>query len=664
MSAWLADLDRATWDRANRELLAKLVTEWTFEDILEPERDPEPDPGVVGTRGDESTAAPAPGSGVDRGGHGDSCDEDGDAVPFRLAVGDDGVLRYRARRRSLGHWRVDPHSLRWTVAGGDGGGDGAAASDDGGGDGAAASDDGGGDGAVAADDGARLPDVTDLVARLAPAVGVTAPTVAGLVHELSNTLLADVHQLRHGRPAAELAGLVETADPGVVEAEVRGHPWIVANKGRLGFDAADLAAYAPESDQPVRLLWLAAAPGRAESAAVAGLDHATVVAEQVGEETWTELRTAASAAGLDPDTATYVPVHPWQWRQRIVPLHAADLARGDLVVLGEAPQRYRPQQSLRTMADVDHPERRYLKLPLSILNTSVYRGLPRRRTLAAPALSEWFAGLVEGDPFLKGSGLVLLGEVAGVSVAHAGFEAIAGVPYQHTEMLGAIWRESVAGKLAEGEHAVTLAALLHRDPAGVPLLDPLVARSGLTVADWVDRFHEVTLPPLAHVLYRYGASFSPHGQNCLLALQDGVPARLVVKDFVDDVVVSPDPLPELATLPADVQATLAEDVEPILAKYIHGALLVCVHRYLAELLDDHFGHAEAEFWASARRALRRYQDGFAELADRYALFELDAPRFKKLCLNRLRLYDRGYADDPERPVVTSSGWIDNPLAHP
>jgi siderophore synthetase component len=578
-TSWLPDLDRPTWERANRELLAKLVTEWTFEDILVPEPDGE--------------------------------------ASFRLTIGDHTVLHYRARRRSLGHWRVDPASLRWTVGG----------------------------------EERPLPDVIDVVARLAPAVGVTPPTVAGLLHELSSTLLSDVHQLRHGRPSAELVD----ADPAIVEGEMRGHPWIVASKGRLGFDTDDLAAYTPEADQPVRLLWLAAAPDRAETSTVADLDHATVAREQVGDEAWAALRATAESAGLDPDEAVYLPVHPWQWRHRILASHAADLARGDLVLLGEAPPRYRPQQSVRTMADVDHPERRYLKLPLSILNTSVYRGLPRRRTLAAPALSEWFAGLVEGDPFLKETGVVLLGEVAGVSVAHPTFEAVPGVPYQHTEMLGAIWRESVVGKLGPGEQAVTLAAVLHRDPSGVPFLDPLVRRSGLEIGDWVDRLHQVTLAPLAHVLYRYGASFSPHGQNCLLALRDGVPTRLVVKDFVDDVVVSPDPLPELATLPPDVQATLA--------KYIHGALLVCVHRYLAELLDDHFGYPEAAFWASARRALRTYQERFAdELADRYRLFELDAPRFKKLCLNRLRLYDRGYADDPERPIVTSSGWIENPLA--
>jgi siderophore synthetase component len=36
----------------------------------------------------------------------------------------------------------------------------------------------------------------------------------------------------------------------------------------------------------------------------------------------------------------------------------------------------------------------------------------------------------------------------------------------------------------------------------------------------------------------------------------------------------------------------------------------------------------------------------------------------KLCLNRVRLFERGYADDAERPVASAVGWIDNPLALP
>ena len=155
-------------------------------------------------------------------------------------------------------------------------------------------------------------------------------------------------------------------------------------------------------------------------------------------------------------------MHPWQWDHRIQQLYAGDIARGRIRFLGERDGRWLPQQSIRTLADADHPERHHLKLALSILNTSVWRGLPRDRTLAAPRLSEWLQERVLSDAFLRETGVILLGEVASVSVAHPAFETVADVPYQHTELLGAIWRESVERYLADGERAISLAALLHR----------------------------------------------------------------------------------------------------------------------------------------------------------------------------------------------------------
>ena len=356
-------------------------------------------------------------------------------------------------------------------------------------------------------------------------------------------------------------------------------------------------------------------------------------------------------------------MHPWQWDHRIQQLYAGDIARGRIRFLGERDGRWLPQQSIRTLADADRPERHHLKLALSILNTSVWRGLPRDRTLAAPRLSEWLQERVLRDAFLRETGVILLGEVASVSVAHPAFETVADVPYQHTELLGAIWRESVDRYLADGERAISLAALLHKDPAGVAYVEPLIARSGLSVEEWVARLHEVTLPPLLHMLYRYGAAFSPHAQNCMLVLRDDAPARLVVKDFVDDMMVSSDPLPELADMPGDVRAALGDGVEAaILVQWIQGGLLVCVHRYLAEILEDRLGYAEASFWAAGERAVARYQARFPELEDRFALFDMEAPAFVKLCLNRVRMLERGYNDAASRPVAAAVGWIENPLA--
>lgn len=581
-------LTARAWSRANRELLAKAITELWYEEVIDPE-----------------------------------CTDDGD-LRWKLR---DGTLTARARWRALGWWRVEPQSLSWETEYGE----------------------------------VDVPDAADLLADVLAEQKVAPATLANLVAELSSTLLCDALFHTYAGPAA---GLVDR-EPVEVEADLRGHPWIIANKGRVGFDIDDVRDYAPESARDVTLMWLAAGPEIADTTEVSGLDHRTVVREQVGDEFFDLLRRRAASAGLDPDTCAYVPVHPWQWANRIASLHAGDLARGELVVLGDGPARYRPQLAIRTMTDADHPSRRYLKLPVSVLNTSVYRGLPRERTLAAPALTEWLSGVVGNDPFLAETGMILLGEVAGVGVRHRTYEALDGVPYQHTEMLGAIWRDPVEPSLGDGERAVSLAALLHTDPYGGTFVRELVERSGLSPSEWLRRLHEVVLPPLFHVLYRYGVMFSPHGQNCMIVHRDGVPERLVVKDFVDDLAVCSEPLLEHAGLTEPVRAAL-DDVTltpGTLIKYLQNGLLVCVYRYLAEILDDDLGLTEAEFWAGARESLRQYQDRHAaELSDRYTLFDLQQPSFPKLCLNRLRLFERGYADDAERPVIAATGTVANPLA--
>lgn len=580
MNRLLDALTPERWSGVNRALLAKAITELSYEEIISPD-----------------------------------VTESGE-LTWRLT---DGTFMARARRRIPGWWRVDPDSLRWS--------------------------------------GDDFPDATSVLTQVLIDAGSDGTTVAQFIAELSSTLLSDARLTMSPHAAAEVVDM----EPVAAEAELHGHPWIVANKGRVGFSVPDLSSYAPEMHRDVRLHWLGVDPNLAD---VSGLPHHTVVREQVGAADFSRLRSVAASGGLDPDTCVFLPVHPWQWANRVLPLHAGDIAHGRLVHLGEGPARYRPQLSLRTMTDIDRPDRRYLKLPVSVLNTSVYRGLPRDRAVTAPALTGWLQRVASDDSFLGETGLVLLGEVASVSVAHRTYESVPDVPYQHTEMLGAIWREPVAPQLRAGERALPLAALLHTDASGRSVVEELVQRSGLEPAAWCASLHQAVLPPLLHMLYRYGVVFSPHGQNCMIVHATGRPTRLVVKDFVDDLAISAQPLPEHAGLPDDVRTVLGDVTIPpaTLVKYIHNGLLICVYRYLADIVDHRLGVPEGQFWALARTVVADYQRRFAaELSQRFTLFDLQAPTFPKLCLNRLRLFERGYRDDPDRPVIAAVGTVTNPL---
>jgi len=171
----------------------------------------------------------------------------------------------------------------------------------------------------------------------------------------------------------------------------------------------------------------------------------------------------------------------------------------------------------------------------------------------------------------------------------------------------------------------------------------------------------VVLPPLLRMLYKHGVVFSPHGENAILVHRDGTPSRLAIKDFVDDVNLADQPLPELADLPADVGAVLLREPAEWLCQFLWAGLFVGHFRYLGDLLETRLGLAERTFWRMVRAEITAHQRRFPELADRYALFDLFQERIPRICLNRNRLLLDGYADRPERPHAATHGTVRNAL---
>ncbi|MBK0870635.1 IucA/IucC family siderophore biosynthesis protein [Saccharopolyspora sp. HNM0986] len=547
---------------------------------------------------------------------------------YRLDLPDGISYGFSARRGAFGHWTVRPDSIVRRTA----------------------------DGEQPASDPLRF--LLDARSTL----GITGDTAGHLARELSATLAADTRLLGSGRSSAELADLSYVD----LEGHQTGHPWIVPNKGRVGFSASDTSRYAPEARSAMRLPWIAVHTSLAAYRGVDWLPSERLIEDELDEPTRQRFRDQLGERGLDPADYSWLPVHPWQWDEIVLPTFAADIAAGRIVALGEGPDHYRPQQSIRTFTNVDDPQRHHVKLPVSILNTLVWRGLPTERTVAAPALTAWVLGLADNDPYLRDEArVVLLGEVASVTVRHPVLEEIPDVPYQYRELLGAIWRQPISGKLDESERARTLASLLHVDDDGRAFVRELVDRSGLDAETWLQRLFSALLPPLLHFLYRYGLVFSPHGENVIVVFDEAdVPSRLAVKDFVDDVNVADAPLPELAGIPDKVSEVLLREQPQFLCQFIQSGLFVGHFRYLAPLVEDHLGLAQQRFWEMVRDEVLNYQAKAPELADRFAMFDLLTPEIERLCLNRNRLLLDSYRDRPERPHAAVHGHVVNPLHDP
>lgn len=591
MSILTRSLQPQTWKLVSCSLLTKMIAEFLYEEILQPE--------VIGTQGNISQ--------------------------YQLTLSEGIIYRFQAKPRLFDSYQVFPDSIqRW--------------------------------------DGNTWTSATNpfqFVLDIHTTVGMTPETTAHLIKELSNTLLADAHiQTTKKERQTDLT----TTDYAHLEGEMEGHPWITFNKGRIGFSYADYLAYAPERQQPVNLFWIAVRRDRAQFHSITTLNYETLIQEELGIDILSLFAEVLHAQHLDPADYYFCPVHDWQWQNILVPLFVEELATQAIIPLDRSKDYYLPQQSIRTFTNISHPQKRHVKLPLSILNTLVYRGLPGERTAIAPQVTAWVKSICDADPFLRDQcQLILPGEIASINYDHPYYTPLSGAPYQYKEMLGCLWRESVLSYVGPDEQPITLASLIHVDHQGQPFVAQLVEQSGLSVEDWLDRLFNTLLPPLLHYLYRYGVVFSPHGENTILVLKNNIPHRLAMKDFVDDVNVSRHPLPELESLPDSLRAVLLTEPPEGLCQFIWAGLFICHHRYLSDLLENHYGYSEKRFWTQVRQAILNYHACFPALKERFELFDLLTPQFTKLCLNRNRLLTYGYADDRDRPHAAAFGKVNNAL---
>ncbi|MGF2878660.1 IucA/IucC family protein [Acinetobacter johnsonii] len=484
-------------------------------------------------------------------------------------------------------------------------------------------------------------------------------TKAYLIKEMNNTWLAEAHLFDERRLSSEAA---LTASHHEIEGMLRGHPWLIMSKGRMGFGYDDYLSAAPELSPTVKVLWLAVHRDLAEFRSTEEWQAGRLYQYELDAEELESFEQQLHERGRSCRDYFLIPVHAWQWHQWLVPTYANEIVDQRIIELDVGQDDYVPMQSIRTLCNISQPERHYVKLPVSIFNTAVYRGLPSKRNLAAPAVTAWLKQIQSQDPDLKQSGVAFLGEVATLTIHQPCFDQIEGAPYQFKELFGCLWRESVDPVIGTGEQALSQAALLHRDINGQSILAVLIQASGLSPLHWLKRFAEASVTPLLICLYKYGLAFSPHGENTMLIHANGVPQKMVLKDFIDDVNLVDEDFPELASLPIEGQILLRHPAHE-LSHFIFTGLFMVHYRYICNVfLQDYPEHSEVEFWQTISSVIDAFHQAHPELAERIEKFAMFRAEFEKICLNRVRLFTTSYNDEAERPVPVFLDPIANPVS--
>ncbi|MCB4208843.1 GNAT family N-acetyltransferase [Arthrobacter sp. UM1] len=606
-------LTPGNWDAAERWLSAKLLAEFAHERLI----------------------APVSGSGF----------------RWSLELDDGRAVSYTATRHALDHWTVDPASVVVHRAGSDAG-------------------------------AGEAPRTADLVLGLRSRLPLTDELLPVYLEEIQATLAAmagktdrqgaSARRLARGEdgfgrrlPAAEAFQAVESA-------MTEGHPCFIANSGRHGMGAADLAEFAPESGRDVRLVWLAVSRQNAHFSALPGLTWEALAEEVWDREERASFEAVLRARGLDPEQYAVMPAHPWQVEHKVRQSFAGEVARGEIVILGESRDLYRAQQSLRTFFNVSRPERPYAKTALSVVNMGFMRGLSAAYMKDTPAINAWLAELFASDAELRRTRVGLIRETAAVGYRSPLYEAATEKGSAYRKMLAGLWRESPVAQLAEGEQLATMASLLHVDADGASFAGELVRASGLSGRAWVRRYLEAYLVPVVHFLSVHRLAFMPHGENVILVLRDGAVDRVVMKDIGEEIAVlvpggleavrqgtTPDRGPAAPSMPEGVDRICADVPSGDAALSVFTDVFDCFLRFLAPILAGECLLSEDEFWAEAKAVLQEYARRHPD-SEWLGLFE---PEFELSCLNRLQLRNsRNMLDlEDQNGGLQKAGTLVNPV---
>ncbi|WP_340400665.1 IucA/IucC family protein [Paenibacillus sp. FSL H8-0079] len=498
-----------------------------------------------------------------------------------------------------------------------------------------------------------------------------------------------------------------------------GHLYHPSYKSRLGFSLKDNLAYGPEFNSEVALVWVAVKKELAQTAVSTGYTSEELVGQhltaedverfqqilqqqgrtdtgenvkayaasadqlgssaEVGEITAVQDSLIGSSVGSKDskvdgeigsdadDRYVFIPVHPWQWEHQLESVFARQRMDGDIVYLGPSSSPYRAQQSIRSLSNRVNPEAPYIKLALSITNTSSTRILAQHTTQNAPLISDWLDELVREDELLQQAQFAILKEIMGLSFR---YEQLPATQYGRAYgTLGAIWRENVSVHLKEGETAWPLNALMLVQPDGVPFIQNAVERHG--VEKWSEALVRTVTLPIIHLLYAHGIALESHAQNIILVLEDDLPKRIIIKDlhdgvrYVPDQLLHPERAPKLNPEPETHRKfnrysfIYAGDVSEV-RDYTYDAFFFICMTDIALALEK-FGLSEEAFWQLCADVIVDYQKQHPEYMERFVAFDLFAEDALIEEMTKRRLYGDGelYFRKASNPLKISKDALES-----
>lgn len=466
---------------------------------------------------------------------------------------------------------------------------------------------------------------------------------SSFIAELSNTVVKDAAALKFNSNLS-IDSLVSFDD---FESSVtNGHLYHPCYKSRIGFNLQENEAYTNDFRPFVNFFWIAIRRERAKIYVVDGIDFDSLIATEIEENILEKFKKSILQINKKIEDYIFLPVHPWQWKEKIVLEYVDEIACGDLIPLGFHPDQYSPQQSLRSLSNHTRKNAYTVKVALSIINTSADRLLSPHNVANSAIVSDWLGRLLNDDTYLKQVlDFSFVKEVAGIYDDKSHLPSV--LEKRRFGLIGTIWRESIYQYIRPGDCAMPATALCFVDANGQAVADDWIQKHGLRF--WIANFLEVMLTPFIHLLYAHGIAFEAHAQNTILIFRDGLPTRVAVRDlpggirFSREYLQAPETCPMLLDAPnyrlSPGERSVLDATPDEVVWYFHDAIFFVHIAEIAHFFNTRHELPESEFWGMVSGTILRYQDKFPELKARFSALDLFQPKIRISQFARRKIFE-------------------------
>ncbi|RUR06319.1 IucA/IucC family siderophore biosynthesis protein [Legionella sp. km772] len=300
-----------------------------------------------------------------------------------------------------------------------------------------------------------------------------------------------------------------------------GHPYHPNFRAKMGFSRQEILEYSPEFNAKVSLSWSALHRSLAYTS-TPGKDFHWLFSTHFPKE-YSLWREALRTQGVPADEYYPLPLHPWQWTNKLKTL-AEPLVQQKQFIVNSVFQVTKPSMSFRTMMPLT-PHSPHLKLAVGVHTTSSLRTVSPASVANSSSLSQWLNRLLAENHYYKEQ-LFLARDLAGI---HAKHPSIAENEKKH---LALIVRENPLKWLQLNQKLIPLAALFKCSPLSSKfLLSELIELSSSNPVNYFMNYARQILRSQLHLLLVYGIALEAHQQNTLIIIQDNRSVGIVIRDL-------------------------------------------------------------------------------------------------------------------------------------